>query len=89
MFVIYNEKTKFPIKTWLSGIDKIEESCLLQAYNLSNLPFLHKWVCLMPDTHTGKGMPIGGVIAAKDVIIPNAVGVDIGCGMVFAATNIR
>ena len=39
MFVIYNEKTKFPIKTWLSGIDKIEESCLLQAYNLSNLPF--------------------------------------------------
>lgn len=89
MFVIYNDKTKFPIKTWLSGIDKIEESCLEQAYNLSNLPFLHKWVCLMPDTHAGKGMPIGGVIAAKDVIIPNAVGVDIGCGMVFVATNIK
>lgn len=89
MFVIFNEKTKFPIKTWLSGMDKIEESCLAQAYNLSNLPFLHKWVCLMPDTHAGMGMPIGGVIAAKDVVIPNAVGVDIGCGMVFMATNIR
>ena len=76
MFVIYNDKTKFPIKTWLSGMDKLEESCLEQAYHLSNLPFLHKWVCLMPDTHTGMGMPIGGVIAAKDVVIPNAVGVD-------------
>lgn len=89
MFVIYNDKTRFPIKAWLSGIDRIEESCIEQAYNLSNLPFLHKWVCLMPDTHTGKGMPIGGVITAKDVIIPNAVGVDIGCGMVFVATDIK
>lgn len=43
----------------------------------------------MPDTHTGKGMPIGGVIAAKDVIIPNAVGVDIGCGMDFIPTNVH
>ncbi len=89
MFVIYNDKTKFPIKVWLSGIDRIELSCIEQAYNLSNLPFLHKWVCLMPDTHTGKGMPIGGVIATKDVIILNAVGVDIGCGMVFVATDIK
>ncbi len=89
MFVIFDENTTYPIKTWLSGIDKIEESCLEQAYHLSKLPFLHKWVCLMPDTHTGKGMPIGGVIATKDVIIPNAVGVDIGCGMVFVATDIK
>ncbi len=89
MFVIFNENTAYPIKTWLSGIDRMEESCLEQAYHLSNLPFLHKWVCLMPDTHTGKGMPIGGVIATKDVIIPNAVGVDIGCGMVFVATDVK
>lgn len=89
MFVIANENTKLPIKVWLSGEDKIEESCLEQAYHLANLPFIHKWVCLMPDTHTGKGMPIGGVIATKNVIIPNAVGSDIGCGMVFAATNIK
>lgn len=89
MFVIYDDNTKFPVKVWLDGIDRIEDTCIEQAYHLANLPFLHKWACLMPDTHTGKGMPIGGVIAAKDVIIPNAVGVDIGCGMVFMATDIR
>lgn len=41
------------------------------------LPFIFKQVCLMPDTHQGYGMPIGGVIATKNVVIPNAVGVDI------------
>ncbi len=89
MFVIYNENTRYPIKVWLQDESKLEASCLEQAYHLSNLPFIHKWVSLMPDTHAGKGMPIGGVIATKDVIIPNAVGVDIGCGMVFTATNIK
>lgn len=89
MFVLYDENTKFPVKVWLEDQTKLEGNCLEQAYHLSGLPFLHKWVCLMPDTHAGKGMPIGGVIAAKDVIIPNAVGVDIGCGMDFIPTNIR
>lgn len=89
MFVICSEKTKSPIKIWLKDEKDIEESCLEQAYNLSKLPFIHKWVSLMPDTHTGKGMPIGGVIATKGVIIPNAVGVDIGCGMDFVGTNIN
>lgn len=89
MFVLFDENTKFPIKIWASQKEDIEESCIEQAYHLANLPFLHKWVCLMPDTHTGKGMPIGGVIAAKNVIIPNAVGSDIGCGMAFIQTNIK
>lgn len=89
MFVLYNENMKFPVKIWLENESQLEENCLEQAYHLSQLPFLHKWVCLMPDTHAGKGMPIGGVIATKDVIIPNAVGVDIGCGMDFIPTNIR
>ncbi len=66
-----------------------EESCMEQAFRLARLPFLYKWVSLMPDTHTGMGMPIGGVIASESVVIPNAVGVDIGCGMGFVATNIR
>ena len=83
------DSMKVPVKVWLEDPAQLEESCKKQAYRLSTLPFLHKWVCLMPDTHTGKGMPIGGVIAAKDVIIPNAVGVDIGCGMDFVSTNIR
>lgn len=89
MFVLNNENTKFPVKVWLEDESSLEENCLEQAYHLSQLPFIHKWVCLMPDTHAGKGMPIGGVIAAKDVIIPNAVGVDIGCGMDFIPTNIK
>ena len=88
MFVLYNEKTKYPVKIWLENEGQLEGNCLEQAYHLSQLPFIHKWVCLMPDTHAGKGMPIGGVIATKDVIIPNAVGVDIGCGMDFIPTNI-
>ena len=89
MFVLYDENTRFPVKVWLEDKTKLEGNCLEQAYHLSQLPFIHKWVCLMPDTHAGKGMPIGGVIATKDVIIPNAVGVDIGCGMDFIPTNIR
>lgn len=89
MFVLYDENTRFPVKVWLKEKSDLEENCLEQAYHLANLPFIHKWVCLMPDTHAGKGMPIGGVIATKDIIIPNAVGVDIGCGMVFASTNVK
>ncbi len=89
MFVLFNENTRFPVKVWLGQKEELEGNCLEQAYHLSQLPFIHKLVCLMPDTHAGKGMPIGGVIAAKDVVIPNAVGVDIGCGMDFVPTNIR
>lgn len=89
MFVLSDESGKWPVRVWLEKKEDIEESCLLQASHLAELPFLYKWVCLMPDTHTGKGMPIGGVIAAKNVLIPNAVGVDIGCGMAWTGTNIK
>lgn len=89
MFVMYDKETmKVPVKVWLENREDLEVSCQEQAYHLAQLPFLYKWVSLMPDTHAGMGMPIGGVIAAKDVIIPNAVGVDIGCGMAYTETNI-
>jgi tRNA-splicing ligase RtcB len=67
---------RLPIKLWL---EDIEEEALDQARNMANLPFAFKHVAIMPDSHKGYGMPIGGVLATKDVIIPNAVGVDIGC----------
>ena len=67
MFVISNENTRFPIKIWLENDSQLEGTCLEQAYHLAQLPFLHKWVCLMPDTHTGKGMPIGGGNGAEGV----------------------
>lgn len=89
MKIIMNENTMLPIKMWLPEGEMPEDSCMEQAYRLSRLPFLHQWVCLMPDTHTGMGMPIGGVIASQEVVIPNAVGTDIGCGMGFVSTNIR
>jgi len=74
-----------PIKLWLHDI---EPNALNQVVNLANLPFTFSHVCLMPDAHSGYGMPIGGVLATKGVIIPNAVGVDIGCGMCAVRTNI-
>lgn len=77
---------KIPIKLWLTDI---EESALQQARNLANLPFAFKHIALMPDAHEGFGMPIGGVLATRDVIIPNAVGVDIGCGMCAIKTSLE
>ena len=44
MFVLYNEKTRFPVKVWLEDESQLEENCLEQAYHLSQLPFIHKWV---------------------------------------------
>jgi tRNA-splicing ligase RtcB len=77
---------KIPIKLW---IDDIEEGAVNQALNLANLPFAFRHICIMPDAHQGYGMPIGGVLAAQNVIVPNAVGVDIGCGMCAVRTNIE
>lgn len=89
MFVVFDKKKqKVPIKIWLDDRDSLDKGCLEQALNLSNLPFVHRHVALMPDTHQGYGMPIGGVIACDGVIIPHAVGNDIGCGMVFVQTDI-
>ncbi|WP_421773209.1 RtcB family protein [Gracilimonas sp.] len=80
--VITSERV--PIKLWLSDM---EDGALQQAKNLANLPFAFRHIAIMPDSHQGYGMPIGGVLATEDVIIPNAVGVDIGCGMCSLKTN--
>ena len=77
---------RIPIKLWL---DSIEEGALQQARNLANLPFAFSHVALMPDAHEGFGMPIGGVLATDGVVIPNAVGVDIGCGMCAIKTTLH
>jgi len=83
MKVISTEK--LPIKMWL---EDIEDGALAQAKNLANLPFAFHHIAIMPDSHQGYGMPIGGVLATKDVVIPNAVGVDIGCGMCAVKTSL-
>lgn len=73
------------IKSWCNDP---ESGAIEQAMNLAKLPFAHHHIALMPDTHQGYGMPIGGVLATKGVIIPNAVGVDIGCGMLACQTGL-
>lgn len=72
----------------LSWCSNPEEGAIQQARNLTKLPCLIGNVCLMPDTHQGYGMPIGGVIALDNAICPNAIGKDIGCGMLAVKTTL-
>lgn len=75
---------RVPIKSWC---DPVEDGAMAQAVNLSRHSAVFQHVALMPDCHQGYGMPIGGVIACLDAVIPNAVGVDIGCGMIAVRSN--
>jgi len=79
------ETQKKPIRMWL---EEIEDGAMEQIKHLADLPFTFSHVAIMPDSHQGYGMPIGGVLATTDIIIPNAVGVDIGCGMCAVKTSL-
>jgi tRNA-splicing ligase RtcB len=70
--------SRVPILSWAPVLD---DKTITQIKNIANLPFAFNHVAIMPDAHAGYGMPIGGVLATNGVVIPNAVGVDIGCGM--------
>ena len=74
-----------PVKSWC---ESCEDGAVKQAANLAQHPALFHHVALMPDAHQGYGMPIGGVVAADNAVIPAAVGVDIGCGMIATETDI-
>lgn len=81
MEVIYNKEVqRIPVKIW-SPIHEVESHAIDQLKNIASLPFVFKHVAAMPDVHLGKGATVGSVIATKGAIIPAAVGVDIGCGM--------
>lgn len=75
------------VKAWTDGV-LFEEQAKVQVANIAGLPFIFKHVAVMPDVHLGKGATVGSVIATKGAIIPAAVGVDIGCGMIAVKTNI-
>ncbi len=83
--------TKIPIKLWTPDEhyweDPSWEAVYQQFCNLANHPLARKWICGMPDFHLGYGMPIGGVLATKGGVVPNAVGKDIGCGMIAQRTD--
>ncbi len=76
-----------PIKAWTDGV-QFEAEAEAQLRRVASLPFIHKWVSVMPDVHAGIGATVGSVIATKGAIIPAAVGVDIGCGMIAARTTL-
>lgn len=87
MKVTYNKETqRVPIKIWA---DEVEDTAKQQLHNLSTLPFVYKHIAAMPDVHAGHGSTVGTVIATNKAIIPAAVGVDIGCGMLACKLNLN
>ncbi|HKY07056.1 MAG TPA: RtcB family protein, partial [Candidatus Binatia bacterium] len=77
-----------PIKAWTKGV-AIEPEAENQLRNVAAMPFVYKWVAAMPDVHWGIGATVGSVIPTKGAIIPAAVGVDIGCGMMAVQTTLN
>ncbi len=77
-----------PIKTWTRGVP-VEPEAVDQLTNIARLPIVHKWVAAMPDVHLGVGATVGSVIPTVGAVIPAAVGVDIGCGMMAVETTLK
>ncbi|MFI3243863.1 MAG: RtcB family protein [Akkermansia sp.] len=84
MNIIDTEKNK--ILMWNEGVE-VDAFAMEQLRNLANHPFLHRHVAVMPDAHAGMGATIGSVFCADSAVIPSAVGVDIGCGMMLQQTG--
>src|SRR5215510_6295883 len=76
-----------PIKAWTKGVP-LEDAARQQLLNVAQLPFIYKWVAAMPDVHWGIGATVGSVIPTEGAIVPAAVGVDIGCGMMAVRTSL-
>jgi tRNA-splicing ligase RtcB len=77
-----------PVKMWTEGVP-VEEDARKQLMNTAKMPFIYKHLAVMPDVHLGKGSTIGSVIPTQGAVIPAAVGVDIGCGMMAVRTTLK
>jgi tRNA-splicing ligase RtcB len=77
-----------PVKAWTKGVP-LEDAARQQLMNAAQLPFVFKWIAAMPDVHWGIGATVGSVIPTRGAIIPAAVGVDIGCGMMAVQTSLN
>lgn len=86
-YKVMNMARAVPVKMWTADMP-VEEKARMQLLNAATLPFIHKHVAVMPDVHVGKGATVGSVIPTKGAIIPAAVGVDIGCGMIAWRTDL-
>ncbi len=87
-YEVMNNHQGVPVKSWTKGVS-FEEEARQQLRNIASLPFIHKWVSVMPDVHLGKGATIGSVVPTVGAVIPAAVGVDIGCGMMAVKTSLK
>jgi len=87
-YQVMSQHPGVPIKSWTTGV-AFEEAARQQLRNIASLPFIYKWVSVMPDVHLGKGATIGSVVPTLGAVIPAAVGVDIGCGMMAVKTSLR
>jgi tRNA-splicing ligase RtcB len=87
-FVEYTDSRARPIKAWVEGVP-FEPGALQQVRNVARLPIIHSHVAVMPDVHAGIGATVGTVIATRNAVIPAAVGVDIGCGMMAVRTSLE
>jgi len=87
-YKVINPEHGVPIKAWIDGVT-MEEAAEKQLRNVASLPFVHKWVAAMPDVHWGIGATVGSVIPTRGAIVPAAVGVDIGCGVIAVQTSLN
>jgi tRNA-splicing ligase RtcB len=87
-YEVYSSEHGAPVKAWTRGVP-VEPAAKQQLLNIAALPFIYRWVAAMPDVHLGKGATVGSVIPTKKAIIPAAVGVDIGCGMMAVRTSLN
>lgn len=85
--VMYEAASKVPVKSWTRNVP-FDDNSRQQLLNMAQMPFIHKWIAAMPDVHLGKGATIGSVIPTIGAVIPAAVGVDLGCGMMAAKTSL-
>ncbi|WP_046659352.1 RtcB family protein [Lysobacter capsici] len=84
---VINDPGSVPIKHWTRGVP-LEDQARRQLQNIAKLPFIHRWIAVMPDVHLGKGATVGSVVPTVGAIVPAAVGVDIGCGMIAVRTTL-
>ncbi|MCY1031337.1 RtcB family protein [Corallococcus sp. BB11-1] len=87
-YEVLSDEAGRPIKSWTVGVP-FEDEAKQQLRNLRGLPFIHKWVAVMPDVHRGYGATVGSVVPTVGAVVPAAVGVDIGCGMIAVRTTLR
>ena len=88
MYKEFKVEAGSPVKAWIDGLP-LEDKAFAQLSNIARLPFIFKWVAAMPDVHVGIGSTVGSVIPTRGAIVPAAVGVDIGCGMMAVQTTLK